>query len=96
MVVLHNFHRPIVALHNLRGPIGALHSYRGPIVASHNFRGPIVASHNFRGPMRRLNYLFSRTLALVVVVVGYSGEGLAYRQTTTRLRRKKGGFKNLN
>ena len=79
MVVLHNFHRPIVALHNLRGPIGALHSYRGPI----------VASHNFRGPMRRLNYLFSRTLALVVVVVGYSGEGLAYRQTTTRLRLKK-------
>ena len=86
MVALHNFHRPIVALHNLRGPIGALHSYRGPI----------VASHNFRGPMRRLNYLFSRTLALVVVVVGYSGEGLAYRQTTTRLRLKKGGFKNLN
>ena len=79
MVALHNFHRPIVALHNLRGPIGALHSYRGPI----------VASHNFRGPMRRLNYLFSRTLALVVVVVGYSGEGLAYRQTTTRLRLKK-------
>ena len=83
MVALHNFHRPIVALHNLRGPIGALHSYRGPI----------VASHNFRGPMRRLNYLFSRTLALVVVVVGYSGEGLAYRQTTTRLRLKKGGLK---
>ena len=83
MVALHNFHRPIVALHNFRGPIGALHSYRGPI----------VASHNFRGPMRRLNYLFSRTLALVVVVVGYSGEGLAYRQTTTRLRLKKGGLK---